>query len=56
MSSWCGCDVCRNDQGLRETMIKVESAIDAGKLRMKPEVRQLLWWHLYVLVAVAFSS
>eukprot|EP00878_Enallax_costatus_P034413 GHUV01038150.1.p1 GENE.GHUV01038150.1~~GHUV01038150.1.p1 ORF type:complete len:929 (+),score=331.02 GHUV01038150.1:1045-3831(+) len=28
----------RNDEGLRETMMKVESAIDAGKLRMKPEV------------------
>jgi hypothetical protein len=30
---------CRTDVQLRDTMIKVEESIDAGKLRMKPEVR-----------------
>jgi hypothetical protein len=29
---------CRTDAELRDTMIKVEESIDAGKLRMKPEV------------------
>lgn len=28
----------RTDAELRDTMIKVEESIDAGKLRMKPEV------------------
>jgi hypothetical protein len=30
---------CRTDAELRDTMIKVEESIDAGKLKMKPEVR-----------------